>query len=153
MTELPEIVKRATGLTVAITADLTVFGGILRCADCGAEQPVGDIAAHVAGGWPKCHGQTMTWVTRKLLLAEQRDVPEGCELEAVRSLDWRLASGKRCRAGAGPGRPACGRPSVAELGRGSRQYPSWWAYCIDDMYGNWIERGQVWHWILKEKAN
>jgi hypothetical protein len=149
--DLPEIVKRATGLSAAIAADLAVAGGILRCAGCGSEQPVGDIALHLSRGWPQCCGQVMTWVTLKLLAAETREVPDGHELVAAESKDWRLAAGKRCRAGAGPGRHACGRPSVAELKRGSKQYPSWWAYCLDHLYANWIEDGQVWHWILRAK--
>jgi hypothetical protein len=150
--ELPEIIKRATGLTGAIAADVAVAGGVLRCGECGAGQPVGDIAEHLARGWPKCHGLTMTWVTLKLLAAESREVPDGYELVAVVSDGWRLQPGKRCRAGAAPGRHACGRFSIAELKRGSKRYPSWWAYCIDHLYANWIDDGQVWHWILRGKA-
>lgn len=152
VTDLPEIIKRATGLTGAIAADLAMAGGILRCGECGSEQPLGDVATHLSRGWPKCHGQTMTWVTLKMLAAESREVPDGYELVAVPSKDWRLQSAKRCRAGAAPSRHACGRPSVAELKRGSKQYPSWWAYCLDHLYANWIENGQVWRWILREKA-
>jgi len=149
--ELPDIVKRATGIAGAIGADLSMLGGVLRCGECGAEQPVGDVAGHLAHGWPKCHGQTMTWVTLKMLAAE-REVPDGYELVAVANNLWRLEPGKRCRAGAAPGRHACGRPSVAELKRGSKQYPSWWAYCLSHLYANWVEDGRVMHWILQEKA-
>lgn len=148
--ELPDIIKRATGLTGATAADLAVAGGILRCGECGAEQPLGDVAAHLGHGWPKCDGLTMTWVTLKQLAAE-REIPDGYELVAVPAKDWRLQPGKHCRAGASPCRHACGRPSVAELKRGSKRYPSWWAYCLDHLYANWIEDGQVWHWILREK--
>jgi hypothetical protein len=153
VTELPEIITRATGLSADLAADMAVAGGILRCGACGSEQPVGDIAANLTTGWPRCHGLTMTWVTLKLLAAETREVPDGYELVAVVSKDWRLVSGKRCRAGAGPGRHACGRSSVAEIKRGSKRYPSWWAYCTDHLYANWIEGGQVMRWILREKGN
>jgi hypothetical protein len=153
MTELQEIVKRATGLAGAIAADLAVFGGILRCNSCGAEQPVGDIGGKLRNGWPECHGLTMTWVTRKLLLAEQRDVPDGYELAAVISGTWRLASGKRCRAGAGYHHRACGMPSVAEFNRGLTERPRWWSYCPDHLYANWAEGGKVMHWVLRVKGN
>ena len=153
MTDLPEIVKRATGLTSAIAGDLSLFGGILRCNSCGAEVPLGDVSRHLRTGWPQCHGLTMTWVTAKQLAAEKRDVPEGYVLTAVRSEGWRLKSGKTCR------QPTCRNWSVAELNRhrllrASGMRPaetrdSWWAYCIDHLYVNWIEDDQVWHWILE----
>jgi hypothetical protein len=151
MTELPEIIKRATGLTGAIAGDLSLFGGILRCNTCGTEVPVGDIGRNLRTGWPECHGQAMTWVTLKLLAAETREVPDGYELAAVPSVDWRLKSGKTCR------QPACRNTSVAELNRrrrmsGGVKRDSWWAYCLDHLYANWIENGQFWHWILREKG-
>lgn len=148
-----ETVKRATGLPAAIAADLTVFGGILRCGECGGERPLDDVAGYLGHGWPKHCGKTMTWVTLKLLAAEGRDVPGDCELVAESARDWRLRPGKRCRDGAAPGRHACGRPSVAELKRGSKQYPSWWTYCLEHLRGRgvWIEDGKVMHWILREK--
>lgn len=96
--------------------------------------------------------QQETAKTPKQIAAESREVPDGYELVAVPDKSWRLQSGKRCRSGAAPGRHACARPSVAEFKRGSKQYPSWWAYCADHMYGRWIENGQVWHWILREKV-
>jgi hypothetical protein len=87
---------------------------------------------------------------------EPPEMPEGCHAAAVPDPEWRLASGKPCRMGAGKGRPACGQPSVAELNRGysgwrgAKQLPNWWAYCGDHLYGRWIEDGQVMHWIAVE---
>jgi hypothetical protein len=69
-------------------------------------------------------------------------------------LGWRLVTGKKCRSGAGPGRKACGRPSVAELNRGyRRQQPAWWAYCEWHLYGRWAEDGQIMHWVLVEDGS
>lgn len=150
MPDLAEIITRATGLTGALAADLAVAGGILRCTECQLWEPLGDISVYLSHGWPKCHGLTMTWVTAKQLAAETREVPGGYELAAVPAPLWRLQPAKRCRAGAGPGRPACGRPSVAELKRGSKQYPSWWAYCESHLYANWVEGGRVMCWVLRE---
>jgi hypothetical protein len=82
-----------------------------------------------------------------------REVPEGYELVAVPEdslrggLEWRLATGMRCRmltAG-----HCCKRPSVAEIDRG-RTRPQWWAYCESHMFGRWVENGQVMTWILRE---
>lgn len=158
--EVPEIVTRALGLNVAITADLSVFGGILRCGTCGREEPVGDIAGHVRSGWPKCCGLTMTWVTAKQLEAEFREVPDGYELVAAVSENWRVEPGKLCSRRLG--RTTCRRPSAAELNRGRRrwsaalgryrEWDAWHPYCLDHLYGNWIEKGQVMHWVLREKS-
>lgn len=70
MTDLPEIVRRATTLNLAIAADLEPFGGILRCTTCGTKRPLGDVAVKLAHGWPKCCGYTMRWVTQRELDAE-----------------------------------------------------------------------------------
>lgn len=141
-------------LPAAVAADLAVAGGILRCCTCGREQPVGDVAAHLARGWPDCCGLTMTRVTRRQLLAEKRDVPEGYVLAAVESEGWRLQAGGRCR------RPQCAVPAVASLNRhrriraaglrSARTMDSWYGYCPAHMYGNWIEGSQVMHWVLRE---
>lgn len=157
MTDLITEVKRLQGLPGAIAADLATAGGILRCGECGTEQPLGDVAHHLTSGWPQCCGLTMTWVTAKLLAAESREVPAGYHLEAVpeSSLSsggrWRLATGKRCRGGGGKANgKACGCPSAAELDRShapGRQ--CWFAYCPDHLYGRFIESGQVMCWILK----
>jgi hypothetical protein len=154
--EVPEIVTRAMGLNGAVAADLSVFGGILRCGKCGAEMPLGDVASHLGHGWPKCCGQTMTWVTLKQLAAE-REVPDGYELVAVVNERWRLESGKSCR------RRGCPNRSAAELNRArrmpakglrpARMVDAWWPYCLSHLYGNWIENGRVWHWILREKPD
>lgn len=84
------------------------------------------------------------------------DPPVGGEYRVFVDDDWRVVGGKRCRSGAGPGRPACGRPSVAELKRGRVPWgtttppnPSWWAYCEDHMYGRWIEDGRVLEFRLR----
>ena len=66
--EIRTIVQRATTLHTALAADLEPFGGILRCTDgCGREQSLGNIASHLGGGWPKCCGYTMRWVTQREL--------------------------------------------------------------------------------------
>lgn len=54
----------------SIAADLSGFGGLLRCTVCQREQSVGDIAGNLRDGWPECHGYTMTWITQRLLDAE-----------------------------------------------------------------------------------
>lgn len=82
------------------------------------------------------------------------DVPDGYHLVAVPTSSiesaghWQLAEGKRCRAGASRGRKACGDPSIAELNRGTDQYPAWWAYCPSHLYGQWVEDDQLMRWIL-----
>jgi hypothetical protein len=96
--------------------------------------------------------ETMT--ERRQRLHDEREVPEGYELTAVPSKDWRLVTGKRCRYGSGPGHPACGAASIAELDRNSwssTKRANWWAYCPEHLYGHWIEDGKVMHWILREK--
>ena len=83
------------------------------------------------------------------------EVPEGHEVVAVADTDWLVVAGKRCRWGASHAtggrtdRHACGKPSVAELLRGTSR-PQWWAYCGEHLYGRWIENGQVMHRILKK---
>ena len=156
MADLIAEAARLQGLPAAIGADLAVAGGILRCAECGTEQPLGDVADHLSSGWPECCGQTMTWVTAKMLAAERREGPAGYHLEAVPETSlssggrWRLASGKRCRGDCGGGRTACGKPSAAELDRSHiAGRTRWYAYCPDHLYGRFIEDGQVWCWILK----
>jgi hypothetical protein len=155
-----ETVKRATGLTGAIAADLSLFGGILRCEECGGERPLDDVAGYLSRGWPVHCGRTMTWVTLKLLAAEAREVPDGYELVAVTDSRWRLDSGKTC-VRRGEGRRTCGEPSVAAFNRqhtrtygwqGTRTVDSWWGYCLAHVadYGNWVEGGKVMHWILRE---
>ena len=156
MTGLPEIVGRAAAAPETTALDLSLFGGVLRCGACRAEQPVGDIAESLRNGWPRCHGQTMAWVTLAGLAAERREVPDGYELAAVVSEDWRVEAGRSCRRGLGRHR-YCGRPAVAAKNRGRMTHrgmvDAWWAYCLSHLYGNWIENGQVWHWILREKGN
>ena len=66
-------VRHVQGTHDAIAADLVPLGGILRCGECGTERSLGDVAAYLRDGWPKCCGYTMTWVTRRELGEE---VPE-----------------------------------------------------------------------------
>jgi hypothetical protein len=54
-------------LSRAIAADLSGFGGILRCSTCHGVQDAGDIARNLREGWPACCGYTMTWVTQRQL--------------------------------------------------------------------------------------
>jgi hypothetical protein len=67
----------------------------------------------------------------------------------VEDPDWKPDTTRRCRAGAYPGHPMCGRPSAARLWRkwGHGNRPSWWHYCAEHMYGRWVEDGTVLHWI------
>jgi hypothetical protein len=67
MDKLAAIVKHAVGIVAAIAADLAPLGGILRCRTCHGERPLGDVAGSLRSGWPKCCGQTMTWVTQRQL--------------------------------------------------------------------------------------
>jgi hypothetical protein len=68
---LAQIVERATTLHSAIAADLSGFGGILRCTECGWTRPLGDVACRLRSGWPECCGYTMTWVTQRELDEEK----------------------------------------------------------------------------------
>lgn len=52
-------------LAEVIGNDLQPLGGILRCNVCGRMEPLGDVGASLATGWPKCHGYTMTWWTQR----------------------------------------------------------------------------------------
>ncbi len=49
---------------------LKSFGGKLVCETCGAEKPLGNIGNRLSGGWPKCCGYTMRWVTDNELRKE-----------------------------------------------------------------------------------
>lgn len=85
--------------------------------------------------------------TRRELAKESREVPDSCELVAIPDADWRIEPGwSTCR------RKGCDAPTAASLLRGTRR-PQRWRYCEDHMYGRWIEDGQVWHWILREKTD
>jgi hypothetical protein len=71
----------------------------------------------------------------------------------------RLArEGKKCRAGAQPGKPACGQPAVAEINcmrliRGLLR-DDWRAYCGAHLHkrGRQIIGGQIWGWVRDEPA-
>lgn len=79
------------------------------------------------------------------------DPPEGFHFEVVeQGPDWitpPIGAG-RCRYGAGPGKPACGRPAAATLMRGFGHQARPWDYCSDHLYGRWIEDGKVVGWRL-----
>lgn len=149
--EIRDYVGKLASLPAAIGADLTVFGGILRCSACSGEQPLGEVGDRIAYGWPKCCGLTMTWVTAKELAEERREVPEGYHLEAVPDTGiggpWIIDSTRRCR-WTMPSRKGCGKPSVAVLLRGPTKRP--FGYCPDHMYGRWIEDGKVMCWVLRK---
>lgn len=79
--------------------------------------------------------------------------PEGYRWVPAASERWRPVSGKHCRRMIA-GRKVCGEPAVLELNRRrftqSDLVDAWWAYCLDHAYGNWLEDGEVWHWVLRE---
>lgn len=59
-----------------IAGNLTEFGGVLRCMECGKERPIGgkgQISHRLATGWPKCCGNTMRWVTDAELDKESKE--------------------------------------------------------------------------------
>jgi hypothetical protein len=84
-----------------------------------------------------------------------REVSEGYELVAEVDPGWRIVTGKKCRRTERGTR--CGQPSVAELDRGAATWPGrkrehdYWAYCPSHLYGCFVEDGQVWRWVLREK--
>lgn len=94
---------------------------------------------------------------------EQSEAPEGYEWrwEPAEdsngySGDWRVATyteGQlhRCRAGAGPGRPACGAPPLVKLNRGHGK-ERWWFYCGEHMYGRVLHAGVIWQKVLRPVA-
>lgn len=101
------------------------------------------------------------WGALKLRLAEQRTVPDGCELIAVADEKWRIETGKLC-ARRIAGERTCREPSVAEMNRGQyrsgtasrrgHRVDSWWPYCPEHFidYGHWIEDGKVMSWRLRD---
>jgi hypothetical protein len=140
--DLPEI---DTGLPFANASDPTVFGGILRCEECGGERPADDIAGYLSNGWPSHCGHVMTWVTpRELAFENWGEAPE---------------AGRCCRR-AGARHKTCGKPSAAAFnrrhtrsygyGEPSRTVDSWHPRCPGHMGGHWVEGGQVLHWVLRK---
>jgi hypothetical protein len=75
----------------------------------------------------------------------------GYQWAAVPDLAWAPDTTRRCRAGAAPHHPACGRTSAARLWRKAKRAgrPSWWHYCAEHMYGRWVEDGIVLHWVQR----
>jgi hypothetical protein len=74
VTSLAAFVQKTTGLPAAIAEELTAAGGVLRCDTCHAEEPLGDVAAHLTSSWPEHCGEAMIWITSKALLAEQSSI-------------------------------------------------------------------------------
>lgn len=61
----------ARDLAAAINAECSGIGGLLRCTVCLREEPLGDVGARTTGGgWPRCCGYTMRWLTQRELDAE-----------------------------------------------------------------------------------
>lgn len=81
------------------------------------------------------------------------EVPEGHEVVAVPSSRWRIDQGHPCSRQLAR-HQRCGKPSAAAIDRQRHQhgktFPAWYPCCLDHMYGNWIENGQVMHWILRK---
>jgi len=71
--------------------------------------------------------------------------PEGFREVWVPDQRWRVVTDPeeahryRCRWGAGSGRRACGKVSVAAIDR----HNGWWRYCGEHLYGHRIQDGQV----------
>ncbi|QPC81050.1 hypothetical protein G4Y79_15205 [Phototrophicus methaneseepsis] len=61
--------KKTAGIHGMIASDIAHFGGVLRCKECGKEQPLTEqqISHYLGHGWPECHGETMLWVTQRQL--------------------------------------------------------------------------------------
>lgn len=58
-----------------------------------------------------------------------------------------------CRYGAGGGHASCGRPSVWRMNRASsRDYPVWWHYCGEHVYGRRIVSGVLLVAVLRAVA-
>jgi hypothetical protein len=68
MTE-PATAARLAGIHDAIAEELP-SGGFLRCNTCHRREDVGDVAANLLYGWPRCcRGHTMTWWTPRQIAA------------------------------------------------------------------------------------
>lgn len=59
------------GIHQKLGEELRGFGGILRCETCGHTRGLGNIGNELQGGWPKCCGYTMRWVTDREMEEEQ----------------------------------------------------------------------------------
>jgi hypothetical protein len=57
--------KPTSAIHEKIGAELQGFGGHTECTVCGYTLPLGNVGFMLSDGWPKCHGYTMTWVTRR----------------------------------------------------------------------------------------
>lgn len=63
-------------ITQSVAEAIAPVGGFLRCETCRREQGLGDVASHLASGWPKCCGLTMTWVTQRQVDSGEQ-LPQG----------------------------------------------------------------------------
>jgi hypothetical protein len=72
--EVEVVIDRTQECAAFVGSELREFGGVLRCLHCGHEEPLGDVAHHLAHGWPRCCGYTMRWLTQRELDAE-KEVP------------------------------------------------------------------------------
>lgn len=50
---------------INIANDLVSLGGHLECTVCGYSESLGAVGSHLANGWPKHCGYTMTWITKR----------------------------------------------------------------------------------------
>lgn len=59
--------SKTTGIHRVVGADIEGLGGLLQCSTCDRQVEFysGAHADYLAGGWPKCHGYTMTWWTQR----------------------------------------------------------------------------------------
>jgi hypothetical protein len=52
-------------INIALSVANAGFGGHLECNICHRKKKLGEIWPYLRGGWPKCHGYTMTWITAR----------------------------------------------------------------------------------------
>lgn len=75
MTEVSDATRLAALDGPSICAEATaIFGGFLRCEDCGHRRQLGNLAANYRDGWPRCCGYTMRWWTQRQV--DAGEVPE-----------------------------------------------------------------------------
>jgi hypothetical protein len=72
-----ECIKVTHELIPKLAEELASCGGHLECQNCCTTLPLGNVRAHLSGGWPECCGYTMRWVTARQLAARVAAQPEG----------------------------------------------------------------------------
>lgn len=60
----------------AVGSELQGFGGFLRCRTCGERGDLGVVSNRLVGGWPKCCGYTMEWITQRQINEGYLDDPD-----------------------------------------------------------------------------